>query len=154
MKKLIIAALLVVGISAFAQDKKEIEKRHHRDEMEKFTPEQRNQLMLKKMTLELDLNASQQKEMSKIIAEKSAKMEARMKEMKVNKDSNTKPTSDEMFARKNKMLDEQIAMKERMKKILTPEQFKKWDEIKDHRHGDMRGRMMHKNNEKRDSIRK
>ncbi len=64
MKKLIIAALLVVGMTSFAQDKKEMGTRHDRAEMEKFTPEQRNQLMLKKMTLELDLNASQQKEMS------------------------------------------------------------------------------------------
>ena len=154
MKKLIIAALLVVGMTSFAQDKKEMGTRHHRAEMEKFTPEQRNQLMLKKMTLELDLNASQQKEMSKVIAENSAKREARMKEMKANKDSNTKPTSDEMFARKNRMLDEQIAMKERMKKILSPEQYKKWDEMKGKRHHGMKKRMMHQNREKRDSIRK
>lgn len=142
MKKLIIAALLVVGMSAFAQDKKEMGTRHDRAEMEKFTPEQRNQLMLKKMTLELDLNASQQKEMSIVIAKNSAKMEARMKEMKSNKDSNTKPTSDEMFARKNRMLDEQIAMKERMKKILNPEQFKKWENMKEKRHHGMKNRMM------------
>lgn len=142
MKKLIVVALLVVGMTGFAQDKKEMG-RHHRAEMEKFTPEQRNQLMLKKMTLELDLNASQQKEMSKIIAEKTTKREARMKEIKANKDADTKPTSDEMFARKNKMLDEQIAMKERMKKILSPEQFKKWDEMKGKRHHGMKKRMMH-----------
>jgi hypothetical protein len=92
--------------------------------------------------------------MSKIIAEKSAKREARMKEMKANKDSNTKPTSDEMFARKNRMLDEQIAMKERMKKILSAEQYKKWDEMKGKRHHGMKKRMMHQNREKRDSIRK
>ncbi|MFE3868866.1 hypothetical protein ACFX5E_12405 [Flavobacterium sp. LS2P90] len=143
MKKLIIAALLVVGMTSFAQDKKEMGTRPDRAEMEKFTPEQRNQLMLKKMTLELDLNASQQKEMSKIIAEKSTKREARMKEMKASKDSTTKPTSDEMFARKNRMLDEKIAMKERMKKIITPEQFKKLDEMKGKRQQGMKKRMMH-----------
>lgn len=142
MKKLIIAALLVVGMTSFAQNKKEIGSRHHRDEMEKFTPEQQNQLMLKKMTLELDLNASQQKEMSKIIAEKSDKRQARIKEMKANKNSNTKSTSDEMFARKNRMLDEQIAMKERMKKILNPEQYKKWEDMKGKRHHRMKNRMM------------
>ena len=147
MKKLIIAALLVVGMTSFAQDKKQMG-RHHRDEMEKFTPEQRNQLMLKKMTLELNLNASQQKEMSKIIAENSAKREARMKEMKANADSSTKPTSDEMFARKNRMLDEQIAMKETMKKILNPEQFKKWEDMKGKRHHGMKNRMMRHNDGK------
>ncbi|MFE3847948.1 hypothetical protein ACFX5D_08230 [Flavobacterium sp. LB3P45] len=147
MKKLIIATLLVVGMTSFAQDKKEMG-RHHRGEMEKFTPEQQNQLMLKKMTLELDLNASQQKEMSKIISEKSAKREARIKEIKANEDSSTKPTSDEMFARKNRMLDEQIAMKERMKKILNPEQFKKWEDMKGKRHHGMKNRMMRHNDGK------
>jgi hypothetical protein len=56
MKKLIIATLLVIGISTYAQDKKGTEKRMNRSGMEKFSPKQQNQLMLKKMTLELDLN--------------------------------------------------------------------------------------------------
>lgn len=141
MKKLFIAALLVVGMTSFAQERKG---RPERSEMEQLTPEQRNQLHLKKMTLELDLNASQQKEMSKIIAEQSAKKEARMAERKANKDSVKKLTSDELFAKKSKMLDEQIVMKERMKKILTPEQYKKWDEMKAKRHHGMKKRMMHK----------
>lgn len=152
MKKLIIAALLIVGMTSFAQNKKETGKRHDRADMEKFTPEQRNQLMLKKMTLELDLNASQQKEMSIIIAEKSARREATMMEMKANKEAGKKLTSDELFARKNKMLDEQIVMKERMKKILNQEQFKKWDEIKAHKHGGMKRGMMHKRAEKGDTM--
>lgn len=140
MKKLFIAALLVVGMTSFAQERKA---RTERAKMEQMTPEQRNQLHLKKMTLELDLNTSQQKEMSKVIAEQSAKREARIKEMKANKDSNSKPTSDEMFARKNRMLDEQIAMKERMKKILSADQYKKWDEMRAKRHHGMKKRMMH-----------
>lgn len=148
MKKLIIAALLVVGMTSFAQNKKEMITRRDRAGMEKFTPEQRNQLMLKKMTLELDLNASQQKEMSKVIAENSVKIEVRMKEIKANKDSNTKPTSDLMFERKNRMLDEKIAVKERMKKILTPEQFKKWEDMKGKIHHGMKNRMMRHKDEK------
>ena len=82
MKKLFIVALLVVGMTSFAQERKA---RPERAQMEQMTPEQRNQLHLKKMTLELDLNASQQKEMSKIIAEQSTKREARMAERKANK---------------------------------------------------------------------
>jgi Spy/CpxP family protein refolding chaperone len=141
MKKLFIVALLVVGMTSFAQERKA---RPERAQMEQMTPEQRNQLHLKKMTLELDLNASQQKEMSKIIAEQSAKREARMAERKATKDSAKKQlTSDELFAKKNKMLDEQIIMKERMKKILTPEQYKKWDDMKGKRHHGMKKRMMH-----------
>ncbi|MDP3681188.1 MAG: hypothetical protein Q8R22_10190 [Flavobacterium sp.] len=140
MKKLFIAALLVVGMTSFAQEKKA---RPERAKMEQMTPEQRNQLHLKKMTLELDLNASQQKEMSKIIAEQSAKREAKMAERKATKDSVKKLTSDEIFAKKSKMLDEQIVMKERVKKILTPEQYKKWDDMKSKRHHGMKKRMMH-----------
>ncbi|WP_052257169.1 hypothetical protein [Flavobacterium sp. AED] len=131
MKKLIIAALLVVGMSSFAQDKKEMEKRPRRDEMEKFTPEQRNQLMLKKMTLDLDLNAKQQEQMKQIIAEQSTKREAMRTARKANQE---KPTSDELFAMKNKMLDEQIVMKNKMKSILSPEQFEKWDAMKEKQH--------------------
>nr|WP_315231880.1 hypothetical protein [uncultured Flavobacterium sp.] len=140
MKKLFIAALLVVGMTSFAQEKKA---RPERAKMEQMTPEQRNQLHLKKMTLELDLNVSQQKEMSKIIAEQSAKREAKMAERKATKDSVKKLTSDEIFAKKSKMLDEQIVMKERVKKILTPEQYKKWDDMKSKRHHGMKKRMMH-----------
>ena len=140
MKKLFIVALLVVGMTSFAQERKA---RPERAKMEQMTPEQRNQLHLKKMTLELDLNASQQKEMSKIIAEQSAKREAKMAERKATKDSVKKLTSDEIFAKKSKMLDEQIVMKERVKKILTPEQYKKWDDMKSKRHHGMKKRMMH-----------
>ena len=153
MKKLIIATLLVVGMSAFAQDKKEMEKRHHRDEMEKFTPEQRNQLMLKKMTLELDLNAKQQEQMKQIIAEQSTKREAMRTPRKANQE---KPTSDELFAMKNKMLDEQIVMKNKMKSILSPEQFEKWDAMKEkhHQRNEHRGHGGHHEGEDKPELKK
>lgn len=130
MKNFITLALIAtIGLSTYAQEKKERQAKHEGHPMEKFTPEQRNELMLKKMTLELDLNANQQKDMGKLIAEQNAKREAFMKK---RKEKTEKPTSDEMFAMKSKMLDEQIAMNSKMKKILSPEQFKKWDEMKKH----------------------
>lgn len=140
MKKLFIALLLAVAITGFAQDKKNTTDKSERAKREHFTPEQQNELMLKKMTLELDLNAKQQDQMKSIIAEKSAKREAMMKDRKDNK---TKPTTDERFARKNKMLDEQIAMKAKMKNILSADQFTKWDAMKGkhHKRGEQR---MHK----------
>lgn len=141
MKKLFILALLVVGMTSFAQERKV---RSERAKMEQMTPEQRNQLHLKKMTLELDLNASQQKEMSTVIAEQSTKREARMAERKATKDSAKKQlTSDELFAKKSQMLDEQIVMKGKMKKILSADQYKKWDDMKGKRHNGMKKRMMH-----------
>ena len=129
MKKLLIAALLVVGMTTFAQVEKKAEGK--RAKMEQFTPEQRNELRLKKMTLELDLNASQQKEIAAIIKEQDAKREAMKAEHKALKDGGKKMTSDERFAMKSKMLDDQKVMKDRMKKILNPEQFKKWEDMKE-----------------------
>nr|WP_314898132.1 hypothetical protein [uncultured Flavobacterium sp.] len=147
MKKLIIAALLIVGMSAFAQDKKEMKKRPDRAEMEKFTPEQRNQLMLKKMTLDLDLNGKQQEQMKQIIGEQSAKRQSMRASRKANQE---KPTSDELFAMKNKMLDEQIVMKNKMKSILSPEQFEKWDAMKE-KHHERRG---HRGGERKEELKK
>lgn len=148
MKKLIATALVaVIGMTAFAQEKterpekKERRERPERNQMVKFTPEQRNQLMLKKMTLELDLNASQQKEMGKIIAEQSAKREAFIKN---RKDKTSKPTSDELFEMRSKMLDEQIAMKQRMKKTLSAEQFQKWEATKKHHREDFKKHFKHR----------
>jgi Tfp pilus assembly protein PilE len=138
MKKLIIAALLLVGMTSFAQQGNKTDKKQGRAEMEKFTPEQRNELMLKKMTLELDLSSKQQAQMKSIIAEKSAKSEAMMK---AHKDNKTKPTRDERFAMKTKMMDEQIAMKAKMKSILSDEQFVKWDAMKE-KHDKRRGHRM------------
>ncbi|RZJ30685.1 MAG: hypothetical protein EOO48_04315 [Flavobacterium sp.] len=134
MKKLFIAALLMTGMASFAQDAP----RAKNNKMEQMTPEQRNQLRMKKLTLELGLNASQQKEMGNLIAEQSTKMEAAKAERKANAAANKQLTADERFARKNKMLDEQIAMNDRVKKILTPEQFEKWEKMKKHRRNEMK----------------
>jgi hypothetical protein len=131
MKKLIIAALLVVGLSAFAQEEKQM---GNRDGKEKMSPEQRNQLMLKKMTLELDLNAKQQEQVKQIIVEQSVKREDMKAEQMARKQSDKKPTADERFAMQSKMLDDQIAMQNKMKNILNQEQFKDWKSMKEKFH--------------------
>ena len=132
MKRLIVLALLVVGTTIIAQERS---RKHQGHEMEQFTPEQKSQLMLKKMTLELDLNEAQQKEMSLMISDKIAKMESHKAEMKANREKGVKPTADERFAMQMKMLDEQIATKKRMEKILNPTQLEKWNDLKGRRQG-------------------
>ncbi|MEO8516299.1 MAG: hypothetical protein ABI426_06125 [Flavobacterium sp.] len=125
MKKMALALALVLGFSTltFAQEKKQAVK----ENTEKLTIEQRNQLRLKKMTLDLDLNASQQKEVAAVIADQSSKREAKMAEMKEKKATQKKPTADEKFAMENKRLDNQIEMKAKMKKILNDKQMEKWE---------------------------
>ena len=126
MKKLIVIALLIIGTTIVAQERN---KRHQGDKMEQFTPEQQSQLMLKKMTLELDLNEAQQKEMSAIISDKIARKESLKAEMEVRKGKGVRPTNDERFAMKMKMMDEQITSKKRMEKILNAKQFEKWTSL-------------------------
>lgn len=128
MKKLLVLALLIVGTAINAQERN---RNQQGNEMGQFTPEQQSQLMLKKMTLDLDLNDSQQKEMSAIISEKIAKKEAMKAEMKAKKEKGVKPTSDERFTMHMKMLDEKMATKKRMEKILNAKQFEKWTSLKE-----------------------
>jgi len=150
MKNLFVIALLMVGTTIFAQERN---RKHQGNEMEQFTPVQQSQLMLKKMTLELDLNDSQQKEMSAIISDNVAKKEAMKAEMKAKKEKGVKPTNDERFAMHMKMLDEQIATKKRVEKILNAKQFEKWSTLKENhkgnRPGNNRGNQQGKNQRQR-----
>lgn len=76
MKKLIIAALLVIGVSSFAQGQNQTEKKSNKNQRERLSPEQRSQAQLDKMTTELNLDAKQQEQIKPIIAEQTAKREA------------------------------------------------------------------------------
>ena len=125
MKKLILAIVLAITSLSFAQDRKGQERN------ESFTPEQQTELHVKRMTLNLDLDDKQQKEIKTLLLEQAKKREAKKAEMMAKREKGEKPTSDEKFAMKSKMLDEQIAMKAKMKKILKPEQFKKWEEMRE-----------------------
>ena len=125
MKKLIFTLALITSLSftGIAQEK-EPEKR---DGTEKLSPEQRNALQLKSMTLNLDLTASQQKEIAPIIAEQTTKMDVKRSEMKARKETKKPLTANEKFEMKNKSLDNQIEMKAKMKKILNADQMQKWE---------------------------
>lgn len=126
----------MVGMTLLAQPRNY---RHEGNDMEQFTPEQRSELHVKKLTLELDLNEAQQKEIKAFIADKTAKMGAHKMAMKAMKEKGVKPTTDERFAMKMKMLDEQIAAKKRMGKILNEKQFEKWSALKEEHKGNRRG---------------
>ena len=126
----------MAGMTIMAQPRNN---NHQRNGMEQFTPEQRSELQVKKLTLELDLNESQQRDIKAFIADKNTKMETRKTAMKAMKEKGTKPTSDERFAMKSKMLDEQIATKKRMQKILNEKQFEKWTVLKEEHQRDRQG---------------
>jgi Spy/CpxP family protein refolding chaperone len=106
MKKLIVAAFLVVGFATFAQvEKKEISEKVP---MEKMSPAERGEKALKRMTKDLGLTESQQKQMNTLLSEAQAKRET----------SDNRPTK-----------EDRKLMKDKISKILTPEQNAKWDKI-------------------------
>jgi len=127
MKTWIVAVAMMVGVVATAQQKNE--------KTEPLKPEQRVELRVKKMDLALDLNDKQVKDIRILMLERAKKAEQFKAQRKTNKEAGTKLTADEKFALKSKTLDERIAMKEEMKKILTSEQFAKWENMKKERHG-------------------
>jgi len=110
MKKLIVVALLLFGFTTFAQvEKKEKEKSESR---EKLSPEERTQKELKRMTKVLKLTDAQQKEMTALFSEMQSK----------RGENQGKPSK-----------EDRKAMKDKINKILTPEQAATWEKIQEER---------------------
>lgn len=126
MKKLIVATLLVVGMSTFAQV--ENKEKEGNDPMEKMSPAERAEKGLKRMTKQLNLTEAQQKQMKAIMAEQEAK----------RADANFKPSK-----------EDRLAMKEKISKILTPEQNATWDKIQEERKEKMKEKMNEKREERK-----
>jgi protein CpxP len=131
MKKIIIAALLVIGFSTYAQEGTEPKKKSNKGSKEMKSPEQRSEAMLAKMTTELNLDASQQAQIKPVVAEQSVKMEAMRAQMKANKESGVMPSdAEKKEMRKNRMADKE-ATDNKIKSILTPDQFLKYQAMQE-----------------------
>jgi hypothetical protein len=125
MKTLFTTILLFIGFVTLAQPQHERMKREKRMEnIKNMTPEQQATLWSKKMTLELDLNASQQEEIYTLILEKA-------KRNKMNQKNNVKKSlsNEERFKMQENLLDEKIKMRNAMKSILNPDQYEQWKKI-------------------------
>lgn len=125
MKKLIVVAILALSFAGIAQERKG----QNRGEKVELSAEQKTELQVKKLTLELDLNAKQQKEISEIMKKHQVKRVAVSEEMKKKREEMKKRNADEKFARKSQILDDRLALKTEMKKVLTPEQTEKWEKM-------------------------
>lgn len=128
MKKLVLIALLVVGMTSFAQVQNE---RLRKPGMEKLTPEQRQEKQLKRLTSELNLTAEQQAQVGKILAENGEKREAHKAKREEMKAQQVKRTEEQKAAFKKQREEEKAVMNEKMKKILSAEQFEKWNALKE-----------------------
>lgn len=132
MKMWILAMAMIVGIGANAQNRKE--------HGEPLKPEQRAELQAKKMTLALDLNEKQQKDVQQLLIEKGKQRAEFRRQHMADRQVGKKLTADDRFAMKSKMLDDRIAMNREMKKILTQDQFNRLEKMKKERHHELRKR--------------
>lgn len=137
MKKLFVAALLVVGMATFAQEQKAERK-------EKFTPEQRVDFQIKKMKADLNLDEKQAEQVKALLTQEAKKREAKRAEMEAKRAEKARPSKEETEARKAELKANQEAMKAEMKKILTADQYTKWEQKQEERKEKMIERMKDK----------
>lgn len=144
MRKLagITVLILLISFSINAQQKQQ----KHRKGSD-LTTEQMATLKVKQMTLDLDLNTSQQKEVFELIKKSAEERKNAMAERKENKQSGVELTSDQKFAIQNSRLDKMIAHKAAMKNILSKEQYEKWEKKMKHQKRSGKKNMA-KNNQK------
>ena len=126
MKKVFLAVLLVVGLTTFAQEKE--------GRKEKLTPEQKVDFQVKRMTKDLDLNEKQAKEVRVLVTKEVTKREAKRAKKKEDK-------AQERSEMKAEILANQAAMGSDMKKILTAEQYTKWEKNREERKANFKEKM-------------
>jgi protein CpxP len=128
MKNLIIALAFGMGLTGFAQ---EATPQPKRADMEKLTPEQRQEKQLAHLTKKLTLDAKQQEAVGKILAEKNTKAQDLKAQKDTRKRSGNKMTSEEKTAFKNSMQAEKAATEAKMKAILSADQYQKWLDMRE-----------------------
>lgn len=131
MKKLLTILIALVTLTISAQEQK-----NHKRTHQEFTPEQRAELQTKRMILQLDLTADQQKKVQQLFLENAQNRPAK---------SADKPefSKNRSYSDINAKMDRQIATKQKMKEILSEEQYAKWESnYQNHnkRFGNKRGR--------------
>ena len=138
MKKLIIALVLGMGLTGFAQ---EAAPQPNRADMEKMTPEQRQQKHLAYLTKELALDAKQQEAVGKILAEKSAKAQDLKAQKNTRKATGEKMTTEERTAFKTQMQAEKADTEAKMKAVLSADQYQKWLDLREENKEKMKEKM-------------
>ncbi len=116
--------MLMACVTAMAQRGE----KGHRGDFKDMSAEQLATLQTKKMTLSLDLTEAQQAKIQALHLKN-----AQLRKAKMEKEEVAKPSSDERYAMKKERLDAAIAQKTELKKILTNEQYAKWQEMKESR---------------------
>lgn len=131
MKKVFLILTLCISVLTYAQERN--------GAVEKMNAEQQTILQVKRMTLALDLSLKQQEDIKSLLLERAQKKAAHQLAQKTKKEKGEKPTASEKFEMHSQLLDAQIEFKSKMKKILSEEQFKKWEKLRNRK-----GKMINK----------
>ncbi|MEY8863173.1 Spy/CpxP family protein refolding chaperone [Tenacibaculum singaporense] len=124
MKKLLTLLILAVGFTVTTQAQKRDNTKH-----KELSTEQKTELAVKKLTLQLDLTEAQQKQIKPLIAKQVAERQKMWAKRKAMKESGKKATADERYAMKSHMLDKKIAHKSEMKRILNEQQYERYEKM-------------------------
>ncbi len=119
MKKLILTFTLLFCFSIFAQEVME--------DQEKRTPAEKIEFQTKRLVSDLSLNEEQTKQVRALVTTRVEKGEAKKAEMKVKRADGIKHSKEEFAQMRANRIKENEDLKADMKKILTPEQFVKWE---------------------------
>jgi hypothetical protein len=136
MKKLIIALVLGMGLTGFAQD----ENSNNRGNRQNTTPEQRVEKQLATMTKDLSLDAKQQEAVGTLLKEKSVKAQELRTKGEAQRSSGQKMTDEQRNAFRTAMQAEREDTDTRLKAILTADQFKKYTATRQENEEKMRQR--------------
>lgn len=135
MKTWILSMVMMAGVTMSAQEGEaaKVHREPHgkpsREMADRLTPEQRTQLKAKNLTLKLDLTDKQQKDVEKLLLAGETKKQELFNKRKAAQQAGTKPAPEDRFAMRGQMLDERIATKREFKKILTAEQYTKFERL-------------------------
>ncbi len=133
MKSLIVLVLLLTTFSLTAQERSRPQKDHEGYEkmqmLEDLMPEEAATLRTKHMVLDLNLSEAQQKEVYALNLKNAVEHQSKRVEMKKKKEGefDENPSKEDRYKFLNERLDNQIAQKKNMQRILNKEQFEKWE---------------------------
>ncbi|WP_233861211.1 hypothetical protein [Tenacibaculum piscium] len=151
MKKIITVLVFAIGFTLTTQAQHG-KRNHANKENEKLTVAQKTTLAVKKMALKLDLTASQQREITPLLADKIAKRKENHQKRKAIKKSGEKRnelSANEIFDKKNDHLNTQIAFKAKMKRILNKEQYERFEKMNHRKKHNGRKNKKHLNQQKK-----
>ena len=124
MKNLIIATLIMFSLSTLAQEKME-----RKADRKNLTSEQKVEFQLKKLASELSLTEKQIVEIRSLVKQEVANRELKKQDRLAIQEKKKEEKKAMVEKRRAEMQNEQAKVSVEMKKILTPEQFAKWEKM-------------------------